>query len=724
MTKKLMALLVALMMLTGPALAEDMSFFDTDWAYATAVRLFHAGEWEQAVSVLERVDTYEQAQLYLLYAYGMMALEDARYDDAQIYFDLLEGHDFLDSADMVRYVNARRLEAQGDEEGALAIYRLLVVQDSLMRAATLMRSIKDDLAQVKVLSFAADTKVQANLSKPVVFTAVTSMEADRLELVSDAGEVLYTSTPGDYVDFENRVWTLTVHFAEPFTGLVRVRAGNAMGYSDELGGAWLNIQVGQAGQAPEPQEVTGHAVGVNGPIEKFTREDYICFGLAADYAGEDGMRGVLTFRGSNMRQNAAYGMAEPETKTLKGIWTAEAGLSTWATAPGAQPLIVQWHANIREMMGLKTAKKDTSVLKEVIFAGNNGVLYFYDLADGAATRDEIVIDPVMPMLGTPSVYPKGYPVLAVGSGDPEDLLTQGETGLLLYNMIAGTQIGTLPSAVLGTGVSDAEYVTASALIENETDMFVSLAGNGTLTTMKLNIQLDPVESKLTVKPEVEFFYLEDGYGDASAGTSLAVYGAYAYYVTNAGLLVCVDLNTMEGIWGLELGARVEMTAALRDMEHGTRLYVGTVADAKGMAYMRCVDAATGKVLWQNEIPGSIQAAPLVGEGILGDMVYYTVQGSSQDFGLLYAVDAETGEVVWSAALAGKTHASPLAVYGTEDAAWIVQGDGTDLLLIDAVTGEKLDTLSLGSQVYGSPAAFDDMVVIATQDGTLHGIQIQ
>ena len=90
------------------------------------------------------------------------------------------------------------------------------------------------------------------------------------------------------------------------------------------------------------------------------------------------VEGIITFRGNNFRDTAAYGLAEMEEKTLQASWSkGTGGLSyknaTW-TGSGwtGQPLIVKWPAKTKEAMNLYDWAKKDDDLVEVIYACMDG----------------------------------------------------------------------------------------------------------------------------------------------------------------------------------------------------------------------------------------------------------------------------------------------------------------------------------------------------------------
>ena len=631
-----------------------------------------------------------------------------------------------------------------------------------------------DASMAKVVSLSASPVEQPNINLPISFQVTTTEQTTRVRIVDRNGQILIEGLENDYTDVSyGRVWNLTVYFLAPYEGNVEANPGNESGWN-EANSSLISIKVGdsEASETPEPGPVPGiEGVGEGepddtpveigqgvvpdpdqgiqqtmavsfevAPVESsgriiiggeaqdtFARETAVLMGDEAGYRGATGMNGVLTFRGSGMRQNAAFGEVSPAENRLESLWSASVGTpgdghATW----GTQPLIVQWHANIRQLMPLGEEKRNKQMLKEVIFTGNDGVVYFFDLEDGAQTRETMEISPVVPMLGGPSVHPNGLPLLMLGTGDPANTNPDADTGLRIYNLIEDTKAAGLvlirndrAEAVS----SDKSYVT-SPLVETSSGVMIAVGGNGLLYTMTLHPTIDIEAGELKISPTLESFGATVGTADMTVDSSLAAYGEAVYYATNGGILLRVDVNTLTTDWAVDLGVDTDAAIALEadDATGQTALYTGSRADAEGYAHMRRLDAETGDVLWDFTAIGNCSASPLVGHGSISRLAIFTVSGPG--FGTVFALDKEIGEVAWEYTLDSDTASSPIALYDDGGNAWIVQGNATGLALIDGQTGEHLGALALSSPVIGSPAAFDNMLVVATQDATIHGIALR
>ena len=127
--------------------------------------------------------------------------------------------------------------------------------------------------------------------------------------------------------------------------------------------------------------------------------------------------GILTFRASSFRKNAAEGTVGELTE-MSVKWRAEMGSAKgkdrtyYGAVWNSQPLIMRLTQQVRESANIVEEKRSTKNLREVIMAGEDGKIYFLDLEDGAKTREPINLG--FPMRSTPSVSSDGYPYMTVG----------------------------------------------------------------------------------------------------------------------------------------------------------------------------------------------------------------------------------------------------------------------------------------------------------------------
>ncbi len=488
--------------------------------------------------------------------------------------------------------------------------------------------------------------------------------------------------------------------------------------------------------------------------------------------------GITTFRGSAFRQNAAQGTVENPT-SLSLEWTVEAGSAAgssrnyygigWAN----QPVIVKWAADIRRSMALDEARKNQKNLKEVIVAGLDGKIYFLDLADGTATRDAINLG--YPMRSTPSVHPLFYPMMTVGQyARKMKSGTSNNIGLYYYNLIDQKKLRMIDGIDRKLKRTYSENAAGafdtSALIDRNTNTLIAIGTNGLLYTEKLSMsmQLDQDTGSMVFafdEPSESVTMMSHTKNQKAAQvaveSSLAMYGSYAYYADLGGILRCVDTTTMTTVWAVNTGDAVRAAIAL-DLEEGEEtntlwLYTANLINngrTKGNVTIRRFNAMTGEEDWAFAIhcadgkkkdvtfnaavtPGAM-ASPVIGQKGLKNLVYFTLSsvsatgakalsGEAAMPGVIIALNKATGEVVWHKAMDAYCYSSPVAVYDEAGQGWIIQAcsNGT-IFLLDGLTGAEISTLEVEGVIEGSPAVYDDTLVIGTTGkGTsnIYGIKI-
>ena len=461
--------------------------------------------------------------------------------------------------------------------------------------------------------------------------------------------------------------------------------------------------------------------------------------------------GVLTFRGDNFRRNAAFGTVEISEQVMEILWEYEMGSLKTADSTlygvgwTGQPAIVKWSQEVREIMNLYDDKKNVTALKEVIVAGQDGKVHFVDLKDGQPTRDVINIG--YPLRGSVSVDSKARPMISFGQSISKMPNKTGAIGYYLYNLIDCSQLMFINGR---KSDNQKQYNTngsfdGSGLFLWNTDTMVIAGENGLLYTVDLNCSFSLTEKSLTVTPST--VYLKSKANSAkdtqtSVESSVAMYGQYIFLADSYGALRCVDSTTMKTVWALDNGDNTDATIALDFDEDGTLwLYTGSTSGSrvgsKKDVTIRRVNAMTGETDWtygirctadtKTEYSGC-KASPVVGENSISDLVYFTVTNLKEGGSKLIALEKSTGNVRWEYAMDANAVSSPVAVYNAAGDAWIIQADMKGVMyLLDARSGALLNTLDLGGQVLGSPAVYNDILVIGTSskgNAKLYGIQLK
>lgn len=471
--------------------------------------------------------------------------------------------------------------------------------------------------------------------------------------------------------------------------------------------------------------------------------------------------GIFTFRTDAFRQNAAVGTVKGKD-SLEVIWTAEAGSAKGAgqTYYGVgwtgQAAIVKWGKQVREASDMYDAKKEKSGLREVIVAGLDGYLYFFDLVDGAKTRNSIRLG--FPMKGTPSVAPGGAPYMNVGQFARKMSNTTGTIGIRQYNLYNNKELSLIDGldAKHNRALNKIGSFETSALISRVSDVMVTAGTNGLLYVVNLNPEFDYLAGVYQQSPTFVLLRSKaknETDAQTAVEASVAMYDHYVYYADMGGYLRCVDTNSMTVSWAVALGDAVESTPALDwHGDSGLDLYCATEMRnrKKGDAEIRCIDALTGEERWstgigvqkdkknKNVIAG-FRASPVVGQQALSEYVYYTVNHLSDEgrtqLGLgggetaaLIALRKSDGGIVWAHGLSGMGYSSPVAVYDEAGNGSVIQcaGDGS-ITLLDGLTGEVSDVLQLDGAIEASPAVYNSIMVISTSEkkkNNIYGIRIQ
>ncbi len=495
-------------------------------------------------------------------------------------------------------------------------------------------------------------------------------------------------------------------------------------------------------------------------LTDYNREESLCAPDPDKYSFTNG--GVFTFRGDNFRRNAAYGTAEITEGRMEILWSTPLGSlktadsTVYGVGFGSQPAIIKWPGDVRAMMNLTQAKKDTQKLKEVIFAAQDGKVYFLDLNDGSATRSTINLG--YPMKSSVSVDAYSLPILSFGQTVSK--MPNGKTGKIgyyVYSLIDCSQLlflngrsanGQVQYNTNGAFTSSGLFLYDTAPKGGSYDEKLIVAGeNGLIYTVDLNTFFDHIDTK-TVKLDPEYVYQRSKAGDqkdnrTGIASAPAMYGRYLYTADAHGILRCVDTDTMTSVWALDCGDNISAAVALDwDSKGDLGLYTGNTSyvrlTKKQSVTLRRVDTLSGREVWSYEIAcqkdssaktSGCAASPVIGQNSIDDLVIFTVNktGNGKTSAVI-ALDKFTGRPVWQKELTTTAVSSPVAVYNKAGNAWIIQADESGVLhLLDGKTGSEISSLSLGGQITASPAVYGDILVIGTSDKktpAMYGIQLK
>ena len=457
-----------------------------------------------------------------------------------------------------------------------------------------------------------------------------------------------------------------------------------------------------------------------------------------DSAGYAALEGVTTFRGSNYRDGGAYGTIPDNPSRLTEVWHKRIySLDEWSGVGWTgQASLVRWPNETRRQMNLNAEKKGKDGLVEVIYATLDGHIYFLDMADGAKTREAIDID--APIKGSLTVDPRGLPLLYCGQGIYDVNGKRLRCGTRIWSLIDQELLyfldGKDPAAHRAWAAFD-----CSPLVDSASDTMITAGVNGVLYKVKLNTDARP--GSIGVDPSVTRYtyqYRRDKNGKLGTENSVAIYNNYVYFATNSGIIQCVDLNTFRLVWSFAAKDDIDATLVIEPEAAGqVALYAANELDRrghKGKSQMFKLNALTGELLWstdsgplyQNDDNGGGSfATPAVGKGGLADLVYFHVCRTREGNGILYALNKRTGEVAWYQPLGTHGWSSPTCLYTASGKGYVLVGSASGRLrLLDGLTGEETAEIRLKGNIEGTPAVFDDMIVVGTRSNRIYGIRIE
>ena len=489
-------------------------------------------------------------------------------------------------------------------------------------------------------------------------------------------------------------------------------------------------------QLPSSYQVNTRIYANGTQTSTYTRANPIRISGSDAYAT---LEGVTTFRGNNYRDTGSYGYVPNNASQLHIKYSFKIGGTDEWTGVGwtGQPAIVRWDDETRQAMNIYDAKKQKAGLVEVIYATLEGKIYFFDLEDGEPTRDPIRV--TGPIKGSVTVDPRGYPLLYVGQGIDEVNGNSVKIGMRIFSLIDQSELlfidGRDQFATRHWYASD-----CAPIIDAASDTCIWPGENGLVYTITLNSNYDRAAGTVSINPVIDRYWYESSVSERPGmENSVAVYNHYAYFTDNSGLLTCLDLNTMQPVWTFFTGDDSDCSIVVEQNNEGVFLYTGTELDRSarnesGQVHMRCLNALTGDELWVKSVGcsdpehGGCFATPCLGKGEVSDLVFFTVaRTQGEEFrNMTYALSKRTGNVVWAVDCGGYSWSSPTLAFDEQGRAYLFQCNSNSMLkMYEAKTGNKIVEIEVdGSNIEGSPAIFNNMLVIGTRGEHICGIVIE
>lgn len=479
-------------------------------------------------------------------------------------------------------------------------------------------------------------------------------------------------------------------------------------------------------------------------ISDYTPKENHSFDAGISYTDVDG---IVTFRGNNFRDTAAYGNTQIKDGKIKDLWTAKTGSLTYgdATWSGSgwtgQPLMEKWPKEVKQSMNMYDWAKEKDGLVEVIYACMDGYVYFLDLETGEATRDPLYLG--FTFKGAGALDPRGYPILYVGAGYDSN---EGTARVFVVNLLDCSVMYTFGNNDPFSLRGNLSYFDSSALVDAKTDTLIYPGENGILYLIKLNTSYDPEAGTLSIAPDniVKWHYYGTRTSVASywlgMEDSAAIYDGYIFMSDNGGNLMCLDLNTLQLVWAQDILDDSNSSPVLSVEDGHLYLYISTSfrlgwrSNSIAEVPIWKIDAETGEIIWKTSydcasddgVSGGVQSTIAVGKEQLSDNIYVTVaRTDGQAQGVLACIDKSTGEVRWEHESA-YAWSSPVCVYNPDGSGKVLYCNSTGhIYLLDGKTGEVLDTHQISDGVIeASPAVYKSYMVVGTRDCKIWGMELQ
>ena len=374
---------------------------------------------------------------------------------------------------------------------------------------------------------------------------------------------------------------------------------------------------------------------------------------------------------------------------------------------------------------------------EVIYGALDSYIHFYDLETGECTRDKIKIPSCIK--GSVTIDPRGYPLLYVGQGIDTNSGETVKMGYFIFSLIDGKELyfinGRDKFAYVGWGAFDGNPV-----IDAETDTMFLPGENGVIYAVKLNTNFDKINGSISITPMTTRYRYSINGKMAGTENAMTIYKNYAYFINNHGYVQCLDLSTLTPVWLHYMEDDCDATLGLEEENDEIMLYASCEVDRRRKAtpaYIRKIDGITGEKVWEYTIEcnydanvnGGFLSSPIIGKNEISDLVIFNASktvGKSFNSGKMVALKKSTGELVWEKDLNIYSWSSPTAIYDAEGKGYVIFCDAYGRVhLINARTGETLYVLNTGGgNIEGSPAIYNDIMVIGTRGQKIYGIKIK
>jgi hypothetical protein len=405
------------------------------------------------------------------------------------------------------------------------------------------------------------------------------------------------------------------------------------------------------------------------------------------------LEGVTMFRGNPARTYFGEGPVPRRQEEVALLWTYSdiGGMDHWkGIGWTGQPLVVRWQDSLKSRMNWNDAFRETGgPVYEVLVAALDGCVHFVDLETGKATRDPLRAAP-LPIKGTITVDPRGYPLLYVGQGlpfidDKNGKRIGAKCGYRIYSLI------NFELLLFINGFDFEPYrkwpaFDSNGIVIPEKDALLLGGENGIFYRVMLNTRLK--EDGIHITPTILTYKQKKSYlPKQGIEGSVAVWRDNVYWADNEGKLTGLDLNSFSPIFKpVDLGDDTDATITIEESDGVPYLYVGSEVDwqgSPGTLRFYKINGLDGTVQWifeskaksiigksrMHALNGGILSSAALGHGPFADLVYITTAMELIDgkmTGRVIALEKKSGKVRWWKKLHSYTWSSPILITQLEE----------------------------------------------------------
>lgn len=475
-------------------------------------------------------------------------------------------------------------------------------------------------------------------------------------------------------------------------------------------------------QKVEANTITGEIMSQGQQVDTFEREDPI------QPDGTSELEGILTYRQNDMR-NSNLSSQLTVSGNMNFSTAFEAALENNIAVDRNfefAPLVVSWDSQTISHMNVTDEIKERGSLTEIIFAGSDGLIYFFDAQSGQASRE--AIDVGVPFLCTPTLDPRGYPILYIGqSAGPSGVGSNEEIYMRAYSLVDGRRLMRVGADERDEFALNAIQGNSGAPIVNAaSDTLIWASQNGIIYTVKLNTSYNEQTGQVSMDPDrtVKYRYqvANAGAKNFSIKLSPSLYDHYLFFVDETSRLHCIDLNTMELMYAVKLQADASAAPLIYETETGLYVYTATEAVEKEggsfAATLTLHNGTNGETIASVDIP--LQEGDSIKSIALGDsnVIVNTVGETSS----ILSFRKDNLEAQGSTPLEGTTYGDIQLLTDSSGTSYIavITQEGT-LSLLDE-NGSVVKEQNVGNNVLSAPVFWKSQLYFVT-DTQLIGLQV-